>query len=137
MNKFKGWIKKIIFELLKSDINDMFFNLMSEKCINDNSKEDSEFKNEIKFSDLIGHKIEIRHYTQEESIFINVEAIVDSSSYVRDENTGSVLCKSRKLILIDTDKTVYNLSNVYEYEIRKREVLHKWMTCKDKDFLFL
>ena len=128
MNKIKGWIKGIIFELLKSDINDMLLNLISDKSINNNSNDDSEFKNEINFSELVGHKVEIRHYSQEESIFINVDAVVDSSSYVRDKETGSVLCKSKKLSLIDTDKTVYNLSDVYEYEIRKREVLHKWVT---------
>lgn len=129
MKKIKGWIKKVIFKLIKSDINIMVLNLLEENGISIdnccNSKEDASFREEIKFNDFVGYKVEVRHYTQEESIFVNVNAVIDSSSYLRDDKTGEVICNNRKVILIDTDKTMYTLDNIYEYEIRKREVLHK------------
>lgn len=130
MNKFKEWIRRNIFELLKSDIEYMFFKLMLDKHMDiqanevNNSNDDLRVQPDTQLSSLIGSNIEIKHCNQEESIFINVDAVIESSSYMKNNDTGEVICKSKKVIFIDVDKTVYNLDNIYEYEIRK-EVLYK------------
>ena len=125
MNKIKGWLKNKIFKLLKSDIEAIVENSISITNKKDNLNDDLEYRENIQFSELVGHVVEIRHYSQDESIFVNVEALVESSTHIMSKDKTKVNCKSKGIILIDTDKTVYTLANVYEYEIRKREVLYK------------
>lgn len=124
MNKVKGWIRKVIFKLLESDIQHMIDNSVS-NLNNGNLEDESVFKDDIKFEELIGYKIEVRHYTEEESRFINVDAVLESSSYIKDSETDNIVCNSKKVVFIDTNKSVYKLDNIYEYEIRRREVLHR------------
>lgn len=121
MNKFKGWLSNIIkllnlkFRRLvncsNGDVEQLANSLSNDGC-----------KNCINYNRLVGHRVEVRHYSQEESIFIDVYAVMESSTHVMSRKTNEVVCKSRGIILIDSDGTVYTLSNVYEYEIRKREV---------------
>lgn len=123
MRKFKSWLKKGICELLKSDIEEIV-----KVSINNNKSENSLIDDDrddriTHFEELVGHKVEIRHFSQEDSIFVNVKAVMESSTFVKCKDTKKVICKSKGIVLIDEDKTVYTLANVYEYEIRKREVL--------------
>lgn len=124
MRKFKSWLKKRICELLKSDIEEMIkISINNNKKSEDNLVDDDRYDKATHFEELVGHKVEIRHHSQEDSIFVNVKAVMESSTFIRCKDTKEVVCKSKGIVLIDEDKTVYTLANVYEYEIRKREVL--------------
>lgn len=120
MKNIKEWIQKKICKLLKSKISNF---LKTGIGIDDNYKYD-----EYSFRGLVGHRIELRHYSQEDSIFIDVDAVMENSTYIKDKNTNESICKSKGVIIIDANKNIYTLSNVYEYEIRKREVLYKCKT---------
>lgn len=124
MNKIKGWMKKKIIELLISDIEDLITNSKSNECETNSLIDDSKYREEIQFNELIGHRVEIRHFSQEESIFVNVYAVMESSTHIMSKETGKPKCKSKGVVLIDTDSTVYTLANIYEYEIKKREVFN-------------
>lgn len=121
MNKIKGWLRSKIFKLLKSDIETVVKNSTTITNEEDNLNDDSKYKRDTRFSELVGYMVEIRHYSQEESIFVNVAAIAENATYVMSKDKTGVDCKSRGIVLIDTNKTVYTLSNVYEYEIKRKE----------------
>lgn len=121
MNKFKGWLNSVI-KLFTLKVKGLVNCSNNDVEKSNNSLSDDGCKSCVSYSGLVGHRVEVRHYSQEESIFIDVYAVMESSTHVMSRKTNEVVCKSRGIILIDSDGTVYTLSNVYEYEIRKREV---------------
>lgn len=122
MNKFKGWLKKEIMKLLMPEIKELISCSESKECEANNLTDETKHEECIYYNELVGHKVEIRHFSQEESIFVNVYAVMESSTHIMSKETNKATCKSRGIVLIDSEGAVYTLSNVYEYEIRKREV---------------